>query len=161
MIVEFDGSAVDSMEDLPRVVAATPVGSEVEVVVLRNGRKKRFDVTIGVLEDKELAEASPEGGAPEVSGLTRYGLRVQELTPEIAEQLGLEEETGVVITAVERGSPAADANLRRGDVILEVEREPVDSASDLSEKLAGGDSALLLIRRGESTIFVAMKRASE
>jgi serine protease Do len=100
----------------------------------------------------ELASVQDEGGAS-------FGLRVQPITPELAEQLGIDEPRGVVITAVEPGSAADEAQLRRGDVILEVDRSEIDSIDELRSRLdEAKKSALLLIRRGDATIFVPMKR---
>jgi len=159
VIVEFDGEEIETMEDLPRIVAATPVGKTVDVVVLRDGKRKTVEVEIGELDEPALAGAEPEG---EEKGPARFGIGAQDITPQIAQQLGLEEgEQGVVITRVEPGSPAQEANLRRGDVILEVDRNQVTDVDALREHLAAADEdALLLIRRGESTIFVAMKEPS-
>ncbi|NNL68106.1 MAG: DegQ family serine endoprotease [Myxococcales bacterium] len=160
VIVRFDGTPIESMEDLPRKVAATPVGKSVPVVVLRDGKRKTISVTIGQLSDPELAEATGEPG--EEAGAARFGITAQDLTPQIAQQLGLEaDEEGVVITQIEPGSAAEDAKLRRGDLILEVDRQEIASVGQLKDQLAkADDGALLLIRRGESTLFVAMKERS-
>ncbi len=157
VIVEFDGTKIASMEDLPRKVAATSVGAKVPVIVLRDGKRKKIDVEIGELAEPELADAN--GSPAEESGTARFGIKAQDVTPQMAKQLGLEEgDGGVVITGVEQGSPAEAANLRRGDVVLEVDRQEVGSVSELKKALdAAEDGALLLIRRGESTLFVAMK----
>ncbi len=158
VIIEFDGSPVEEMEELPRLVASTPVGTTVKVTVLREGKRKTFKVEIGELEDATVAAAEPEGS----SGPAAFGLRVQELTPELAEQLGVEEGSGVVISAVEPGSAADEAGLRRGDVVLEVDREEVNDVAELRNQLAdAGEKALLLIRRGDSTLYVAMKQDND
>jgi len=160
VIVRFDGDEITTMEDLPRKVAATPVGKSVKVVVLREGKEKTLSVDIGQLDEPELAAAAAGEGTG--SGTARFGIGVQDITPQIAQQLGLDEaEGGVVITQVENGSPAEEARLRRGDVILEVDRQEVESVAELKQLLADADDGvLLLIRRGDSTIFVAMKEPS-
>ena len=83
------------------------------------------------------------------------------MTPEIAESLGLDPETkGVIVSGVEPGTSAGDAGLRRGDVILEVNRQPVENLEAFYAKMADrkkGKSLLLLVRRGESTVFLALK----
>jgi serine protease Do len=154
VIVEFDGQPIEDWNDLPRVVASTPVGKKVKVTVLRQGKRKELKAKIGVLEEPEAtALAKREGGAG------AFGLRVQDLTPDVAEQLGVDESHGVVVTAVEPGSPAHEAGLRRGDVILEIDRSAVKDVDDLRKALAQAEnSALLLVRRGEATIFVPIKR---
>ena len=154
VIVEFDGQEIKDWNDLPRVVASTPVGRKVKLVVLRDGERKTLKVEIA-----ELEEAQPRVELAEKGGATEFGLRVQDLTPDLAEQLGVDEKDGVVVTSVTPGSPGAEAGVRRGDVILEVNRKEVSDVEDLRKHLAHADrSALLLIRRGEATIFVPLKR---
>jgi len=154
IILRFDGTDIARMEDLPRVVAGTPIGKKVDVLVLRNGKQKTLRVSIGELEEDALAEASPS----DMQELEDLGIRAQTLTPEIAEQLGVEEEHGVVVTDVGPASPADQAGLRRGDVILEANRQPVHSVGDLREQLAESEKgALLFVRRGEMTLFVSLK----
>jgi len=156
VILNFDGQAIEEMDELPRVVAATPPEKEVEVVVLRDGKRKTVSVKLGTLEeDAVVASREPEDeeGA--------FGLTVQDLSPEVAEQLGVEEATGVVVTRVEPGSPAAEAGFRRGDVVLEVNQEPIEDTEDFIAATANKDKALLLVRRGENSIFVALKRETD
>jgi serine protease Do len=89
-------------------------------------------------------------------------MRVQNVTPEIAEQLGLESASGVVVVQVEPGTPAAEGGLRRGDVILEVGQEEVKTAADLHRQLEGADKGVLLfVRRGDVTSYVALKRPQD
>ena len=90
-----------------------------------------------------------------------FGLVVQDLNPELAERLGLDTTDGVLITSVKPGSPADDAQLRRGDVILEVDRSEIEDVDDLRAQLdAADDGALFLIRRGDATIFIPIKRST-
>ena len=154
VIIEFDGKPIDEMDDLPRIVAATPVGSKSELTALRKGKRKSFSVELGELEPGEqVASAMPE----EMPGA--YGLQVQNITPEMAEHLELEDLEGVVITTVEPGSPAESAGLRRGDVILELNQEPVSDAGEFGAAIRSAEKgALLLVRRGNAEIFVPLKR---
>jgi len=154
VIVEFNKDPIDEWRDLPRAVAATPVDEAVQVVVVREGKRKKLSVTIGALEEPNLARADTTRTTPGV-----YGLRAQDLTPELAGQLGIDEDDGVVVTEVRPGSPASEAGLQRGDVIIEIEREEVKNTDDLQAKLETDDeSVLVLIRRGDSTLFMTMKR---
>jgi serine protease Do len=154
VIVDFDGTPIDEWRDLPRVVAAAPVDAKVDVVVIRDGQSKTLKVKIGALEEPTLARTTTEDEGPSV-----YGLRAQNLTPEIAEQLGVSESGGVVVTEIQPGSPAAEAGLRRGDVIIEVNRQEVKDLAALREQLQNADeSVLILIRRDDATLYVPMKR---
>jgi serine protease Do len=158
VIVEFDGKPVEDMSDLPRVVAATPVGRTVKVVVLRDGEKEGFKIAVGALEEpKEETLAEAEKGTA-----STYGLLVQDLTPELAKSLGVEEDYGVVVTGVRPGSAAANAGLQREDVILEVDKQPVKTVTELDARLdAAEQGALLLVRRGDATVFIPIKTPVE
>jgi serine protease Do len=105
-----------------------------------------------------VARTEEEG---EEEGPMVFGLRVQDLGPELAEQLGVAGEKGVVITEVEGGSPAAEAGLHRGDVILEVNQTAVANVAEFRNAMHTQEKALLLVRRGEATLFVAVKKKAE
>ena len=155
VIVEFDGHPIADWNELPRQVALTPIDRKVDVVLVRKGDRKSLHAVVGKLEEPETQEVA-KAAAP---GASAFGLRVQDVTPEIANQLGLEESTGVVVTAVAPGSPAEEAGVRRGDVILEVDRFEVKNTAQLQEKLEESDEAtLLLVKRGDATLFVPLKR---
>ncbi len=155
VIVEFAGEKIEQWKDLPRVVAGTPVNKRVEVVIIRKGKKKALKVKVGELEEPVLARArqpEPKPGA--------FGLRVQDLTEELAEQLGVEMGSGVVVTGISPGSPAAEAGLRRRDVIAEVDGQKIASVGQLRDRLQAADeSVLMLIHRGDASLFVPMKRS--
>ena len=156
VIVEFDGEKVGEMNDLPRIVASTPVDKKVKIVVLRDGERTRVRAVVGKMEEPEETQLASAQG----SSAGAYGLRVQDLTSDLASRLGVEEEEGVVITGVQPGSAASEAGLRREDVILEVNKQEVADVGDLENLLGAGDDdgALLLIRRRDATLFVALKR---
>ena len=151
VIVEFDGKKVTDSKDLPRIVASTPVGKAVTIKLLRNGKALDRQVRVGEMEGKVDIAKSP---SPKSIGIT-----VQNLTPEIARGLGLKKETGVVVTRVEPGSPAADAGIQTGDVIQEVNRKAVKNVEDFVQtldKAKGQDNVLLLIQRGQNNLFAAL-----
>ena len=154
VVVEFDGKEVEDMHALPRMVAATPVGRKVELTVLRKGDKKEFEVTIGELEEEKAAAKEAEPTKSEL------GLSLQEVTPELAKELGLDKAQGLVVTAVASGSPAEEAGIQRGDVIMEAAQEEIKSLADF-QRIAGsvkpGQGLLLLVKRGEMTRFVVIK----
>jgi len=156
VIVEFDGHPIDELSELPRIVAATPVDKKVDVVVLRNGERKKLETVVGALEEPQETELA---SVAKDEGPAAYGLRVQDLTPELAQRLGVDEEHGAVVTAIEPGSAADEAGLRSRDIILEVDRHEIKDVSELRSQLEeSDDGALLLIRRGDATIFVPIKR---
>ncbi len=159
VIVEFDGKPVHEMEELPKLVASASVGAKARLKVIRKGEEETFTVQLGELEgEPKLASAEPE--QEEEPGA--FGLQVQALTPEIAEQLQLEGGKGVVVTGVEPGSVAEEAGLRRGDVILDVNTEPVASVEEFRGALSATErGALLLVSRGGSEIIVALKAPKE
>ena len=152
VIIEFDGKEIKESNELPIIVARTPVERRVRLKVVRDKKELTLTVAVGEMKDEEVAASTPEKG--------ELGLTVQQVTPQIAESLGLERAEGVVITAVEAGSPADDAGLRRGDVIVEVDRKPVRKLPDYRKALTDvkkGKGVLFLVRRGESTLFLALK----
>jgi serine protease Do len=151
VIVEFDGKKIADSSDLARTVAATPAGKVVTVKFMRKGDVLDRQVTIGELEQKEaVADVSPH---------RPLGMTLQSLPPEIARGLGLESDEGVAITGVVQGSPAETAGLRAGDVILQVNRESVkdlENAKEMIEKAKDQETILLLVERGENTLFAAI-----
>ena len=152
VIVEFDGTEVKDSSDLPLIVARTPVEKKVKLKVLRDKREVSLNAAVGELRDEEVVASVPEKG--------ELGLTVQKLTPQIAESLGLDKTEGVVVTAVEGGSAAEEGGIRRGDVIVEINRKPVRSVEDYKKAVAGtrkGKGVLFLVRRGDSTLFLALK----
>jgi serine protease Do len=156
VIVAFDDKPIEDLGELPRAVAETPVDKTVEIVVVRDGERKTLNAKVGKLDEPELGELAKRSE----KGPAEFGLAIQDLNPELARQLGLDSTDGVLITSVKPGSPADDAQLRRGDVILEVDRTAIEDVDDLRAQLdAADDGALLLIRRGDSTVFVPIKRS--
>ncbi|MHB8772337.1 MAG: DegQ family serine endoprotease [Syntrophales bacterium] len=152
VIVNFDGRPVGDSKELPRIVASTTVGKTVTVKLLRDGKEVERRAKIGEMEEESAsAEQSPIRPS--------LGVTVQNLTPQIARELGLKKSAGVVVTGVEPGSPAAEAMLQPGDVIQSVNRKPVKNVDDFVksvEKAKGGGSLLLLVQRGQNTLFAAV-----
>jgi serine protease Do len=147
VIVSFDGKTVEGPRTLPTIVANTAVGRAVPVVVLRDGKRQTVQVTVGNLADSREARAAPAEKAPESRVTEKLGLALQELTPELAKQFGVQSGKGVVVTDVKPDSPAAQAGLAPGDVIREVNRTAVQGIQDVERGLAGGqDPAQVLLR---------------
>ena len=155
VIIGYEGKPVKDMHALPRLVAETKVGNEVSLEVVRDGKKRPLQVTIGELK----AEAQAEPKATQESEV-KLGMGLQELTPDLAKQMGMAGKKGLIVTSVDRGGPAAEAGLMRGDVILEAAQKPVTQVSqfkDMATKLKSGEGLLLLIQRRDSTLFVVIK----
>jgi serine protease Do len=154
VIVSFDGKEVKEMNDLPFIVAATPVGKTVNVDVLRQGQKVTVQVKVGELKEDKTPEARAEAQKP------RLGMTVEELTPELAKNYGLAVQAGVLVVQVEDDGPAASAGVKPGDVILEIDQSPVKGLADfnrLVETYKKGDTVLLLLKRQKTTLFLTLK----
>ncbi|MBI2996985.1 MAG: PDZ domain-containing protein, partial [Deltaproteobacteria bacterium] len=152
VIIEFDGKEIKDSNDLPIIVARTPVDKKVRLKVLRDKKQVTLTAPVEKLKDEKVVVSTKEKG--------ELGLTVQRITPQIAESLGLDRAEGVMITAVEPGSPGDEVGLRRGDVILEMDRKPIRSLADYQKaigKSKKGKGVLFLVRRGESTLFLALK----
>jgi len=155
IIVKFDGNIVHDEHELPEMVAQTALGRSVPVEVIREG--KRITLTARIEQLKDAQVASAEGGAEPGSN---WGLTVQDLTPEISQQLGIQNTKGVVVRNVKQDSPAADAGLQPGDVILEVDNTKVASADEFAAAAKTAQktkkSARLLVQRQNSTIYTVI-----
>ncbi len=152
VIIEYDGKPVKESNELPILVARTAVNKNVPLKVLRDKKEVTLSVTVGELKEEEVVASPKEKG--------ELGLTVQSVTPQIAESLGLDRAEGVVITAVEPGSPGDEAGLRRGDVVLEIDRKSIRNIQDYRKALKEtkkGKGILFLVRRGENTLFLALK----
>ncbi|MFQ5722293.1 MAG: PDZ domain-containing protein, partial [Candidatus Aminicenantales bacterium] len=159
IIIEINGQKVENGTQLKNVIAMTPPHTRVEIGLLRNGHRMKVEVTLGERPGERGRQQAEEKQQQEKVS-RKLGLIIQTLTPDIAQQLGYDNDRGVIVAAVEPGSPADDAGLQRGDLIKEVNRVRVESVSDFereAKKLKSGDVAALLIRRGQSTFFVAIK----
>ncbi len=154
VIVSFDGKAIKEMNDLPFIVAATPVGKSVNVEVLRKGKRQTVKVEVGELKEEEAAAQPPTETRP------KLGMSMEDITPDIAKRLGLTETSGVVVVQVEDGSPAAEAGVRPGDILLEVDQKAIASLEDFDAKTSGykaGDTLLLLVKRQSATLYLTVK----
>ncbi len=150
VIVRFDRHEVKTMESLPKIVGSTTPGKAVKVEVIREGKKKVLDVTIAILKDEEI----------KVAALDPMGIQVQDITPDIAQSLNLDDVEGVLVSDVTPGEAGGESGLKRGDIISEVNRNKVKNTSDynrIAGKLKRGDTALMLVKRGGTTIYIAVK----
>jgi serine protease Do len=152
IILEFAGRRVAEPGDLQRAVSGVEPGRAVRVRILRDRAERVLDV--------RLTEAPGQGevlGPPEASR-SLLGVEVGPVTPDLARRLGLRAAAGVVVTAVEAGSPADTSGIRPGDVIREVNRQPIRTPADFERvvgRLRGGDRIALLLQRGGAALYVA------
>jgi serine protease Do len=160
IITAFNGKAVDSPSTLRNTVAQTLVGKSVKVDVLREKKSVTVDVKISE-QPKDIAQAEGETTQGDGKDAALAGVEVRNLTPDIARQLGLPPGTmGVVIAGVEQGSAAEEAGLQEGDVIMQINRQPVRNIGDfkrLAGKLSKKDSSLFLINRQGRKLFIAIR----
>ena len=118
----------------------------------RNGHVISKDLKVGEMDEKTTEVAKAPTGK-------KLGIGVQNITPDIAQALGLKDATGVVVTQVEPGSPAENAGIQKGDVIHEVDRKPVKDVRGLMDQIAKAkdkESILLLVQRGGNRMFAAI-----
>jgi serine protease Do len=154
VIVSFNGKPIKRMEELPRAVAATPVGKKVEMEVIRDGRTKTLEIKVGLL--KEEAEA----GTPGETTRKDFGMVLQKITPELADSMNLEERAGLLVSDIEQGGPAWEAGMRRGDIILEVNRKTVTDIEEFRAALKSREkdrATLFLVKRNGNTLFFGVK----
>ncbi|PWT88889.1 MAG: serine protease [Proteobacteria bacterium] len=179
IILKFDGKDVSSMRGLPRIVAQTPIGKEVDVEILRKGQKLNLRVAVArLIEDEDAAKAATPKEAPKSKGKSRgkdnkdsgkapsgslIGLVLAPLTDELREKNGLGKDVkGVIVLEVDPASPAAEKGIKTGDVIVEVAQDTVTSVDDVSKgidkvKKAGRKAVLLRLESGQGGLrFVAI-----
>lgn len=153
VIEAVNGKPITAANQFRLLIASTPPGTSTHLKVSRNGQEHDIAVTLGELPEKSAASAPPATG--DLSPLA--GVEVEDLTPHVAHQLGLRPGTkGVVITDVAPGSPADEAGLRRGDVIEEINRQPVNSAADFQRivQQARDQQLVLSVNREGTTGYV-------
>lgn len=168
VILSFDGRKVAEMRDLPRMVAETAVGKEVEVQVWRKGEIETVTVELGLLEEEApVVDASAEAPAERETGAEALGMTLSALDAKAREALGLDADVeGVLIEEIAAGGPAAQKGLQAGDVIVEVAQESVSSPADVVEKVeqareSGRKSVLLLVSSRGDLRFVAVSLEEE
>ncbi len=151
VIIEFNGQSVKTMKELPWMVSQTKPGVEVEVVVIRDGKKKVLKAILDTLEDME-SQASVN--------MDEIGLRVQDITPNLAKSLKLASTDGVLVSSVASDGPAGRAGIVKGDVIAEMNKEKVYNLKDFQEKMGKtkkDGTILFLIKRERGTIYIVVK----
>ena len=155
IIIEFNGQPIKEMNELPRLVAATAPGTKITLKVLRDGKEKTIPITVTELKEERFAKDT--GDAEEESPV---GLVVEDLDAQLARRLGLKESKGVVVVRLKAGSAAAEAGLRRGDVILEINGQEVlniKGFQKIMSKVPKKSFARILVKRRGRTLFFAVE----
>jgi serine protease Do len=164
-ITAVDGKDVKTGDDLVADIASRKPGSKAKLTFVRNGKKE--DTTVTIADRSKLFAArlgeEEEGQSEETPKASKFGITVRNITPDLADRLGINAGKGVVVQDVKPGSFAEDLGLNRGDVILEVNKQPVGSADDfikIESSLKSGQDVVFLVRqRGsrpqDGTIFLA------
>ena len=159
VVIKFDGKDIHEMRDLPRVVAESPVGKAVDVVIVRKGVEQTVKVTLGRLEDGEKLASGENGNtdqdngdkAPPVSTASVLGMTVGELNDATRQKFGIAADvSGVVVTDVAKDSAAAERGIQPGEVITEIAQESVATPKDVMDRIGalkeqGRKNALLML----------------
>ena len=155
VITSFNGKSIKKMSDLSREVADMPVGRTVDARILRDGKEIDVKITITEMNEEKLASrmSAPEGN---------LGIRVDDITPRWRAELGIRDKTGALVTNIASGSLADEAGLQAGDIIKELNHQPVNSARDFYDALNKTEhetSLLLLIKRSGQTFYVSIRKS--
>ncbi|MBA7656724.1 Periplasmic pH-dependent serine endoprotease DegQ [subsurface metagenome] len=154
VVVEFNGEKVEKVNEFRNRVSMLKPGTKVKIVVVRNGKQKTLNA--------ELGESSTELQSAKIplKAMEQLGLVVQNLTDDLAERYGYEDQTGVLVTKVDPGSQAAQKGITAGMLIIEVDREPIKNTKEFNEaveKAAKAGTVMLLINDGRYYHLVVLK----
>jgi len=157
VITSFNGTTIKDSHELPALVARTPVGEKVEVTILRNAKEQTYAVKLGELTDQQAkAERSEESGE-------NWGMSVAGLSSDAARRFQIERnQKGVVVIDVDPDSPAGASNIQPGDIVEEVNRQPVNSVEEFNKAITAAkdkETLLLLVRRGTASTFFALRKS--
>jgi len=153
IILDINGEKIETSRQLTGLIAKIPVNESAKIRILRNGKEKTVNVKIAKRPEERLAglKRSPER-------TEEFGIRVSDLTPEIAQQFNIDESVGVIVTRVESGSKGDSADVRVGDIIKEINRQPVKNSEEyksLLREIKSGEAVNLFIRRKSAGFLVA------
>ena len=166
LITAFDGRAIADSHAVPRIVADTPIGKTVAVDILRKGKKITVHMTVARLDEgPQPVVKQPKQLPKPKSKLSQLGLSLAAIDSDTRQQFRLTGNIqGVLVTDVTPDSPAAEKNFRAGDVIVEVQNQPVHTPDDVMKRVdadtkAGKKVELMLVNRGGDLTFVALRLA--
>ena len=153
VILKLDSQPVEKVASFRNRISLTRPGTKVKLTVLRAGKEKLLSVQIGAMETDD------QGNLVEAGKVPKLGMNLQELTGELAERFGYEDAKGVLVTAVAADSLAEKAGIKRGDLIEEVNRQPVTKPEQVHNLIEESKkkSLLLLVRQGDASRYLALK----
>jgi serine protease Do len=159
------------MRRLPKIVADTEVGREVDVIVWRDGEKITLQVSVGQLDDDKIASANGDdnepNGSSKVVDIDTLGMSVAAINDDVRERFDLAEDShGVIVVAVENGGQAAEKGMRPGDLIIEVSKKTINKPSEIQDRIkearkAGRKSILLLVEAQAGLRYVGLNISKE
>jgi serine protease Do len=156
VVTEFNGKRVEDVNDLRNRVAATAPGTKASVVVIRKGKTVTLSAAVGTASETPPAAAA---GNDEDAGVSALGMTVTTLTKELERQLDYKGEKGVVVAEVDENSAAYHRGIREGDLIVEVNREPVASIGEFEKAVKGArNTVLLLVKNKDGSRFVVLRK---
>jgi len=160
VILDLNGKAINDVNSLRNSVASAGAGADVTLTILRNGNQQQLKLKLNEFNPEQAAANSGGGGGgKDQTPAGRLGVELTPVTPDIAQQLGIPKGTqGLVVASVDPNGAAAQAGVRQGDVILQINRQPVRSGNDVRSALdkSGDRPALLQIMHGGQTLFLAV-----
>jgi len=154
VIIEAGGHGIETVHELPRLVAAAPIGSKLDLKIRRGGKQQTLEATIGEMPGK-LASTGADGAQPSHANPSALGMELVPLAPELRSELHVPKDVnGVVVGRIATDSPARALGIQPGDVIVSIDQKPAttpeEAAAELKEAAAHGDVLLLLNRHGVS-----------
>ncbi len=164
IITSINGEKTEDSNVLRNKVAGTAPGTEIKLSIVRDGKELELTAKLDEFNLTDAKKSAPgrgddENGAEPQNQSGKLGLSLQPVTPQVAKQLGLDAEEGMVVTEVDPSGPAAEEGVSRGDVILEINKKPVKSIADVQAAInaSGERPVLLLISRRGQTIYLTVK----
>ncbi len=159
VVTKFNGKNIEDFSDLTRLVGAAKPDSDVTLTIIRDGKEINVKVKLGKLEDGARSTDKEKANA-------ELGMKVMEITPNIARRFNLEHKSGIIVTNVERGSRAHDAGFKRGDIIISIDKKNVSNIKDYNDIIGHviktkDKPSLFLIKRGKNTLYIAIKLSED
>ena len=155
IIISFDGKKIKDMDTLPKLVGSTEIGKKVKIAIIRDGKTIEKEIVIGELKDESMQISRKPTTEKD------FGIVVQDITPEIAIHMNLKDKKGVIVTDIQPGSPAQEADIRSGDVIREIGRKPIRNVSDFKAAMKSAnikEGIVVLIKRENTTFYAVLRQ---